>query len=586
MHKHNQQQPPNTVQISCGSQNDTHTHSPTDTQQPGMNTMDGSTKVVDVSKRTVKDGNQKVGRYTGQCRITTNKSTERRLYIPIGRGRMVYANKSVYDGEWKDGLWHGDGTLSTGSGGEAYDGEWIKGKRDGLGHQSDSNGNKYIGEWKDGYRDGVGSFTHHSGWTVEGQWEKDRYIKYSSVSGVTNANYESAFDWAQQQEVAAIVAPLVEAIGGLGVDMSLLLRDARSKGLAAGARFFLDKLRQTALHMACKKGKMNEVKRLLKDGAEVDEEDKDGFTALDVAILHSHLGVARVLCKKIDIDPFGIANHDPSLYWAAHAGRVNVVKELIEKRADIEVKDDHGWTPLHCASRNGHLDVVKCLVANKADVNAKDHDGDTPLHWASRNGHLNVVQFLFEHKADINAKTNYGSTPLHLASNGHYLDVVQFLVEHKADINAKDKDGWAPLHWASGRGHLGVVRHLVKKKADIHAKDEGGMTPLHWASQNGRLIVVKFLVDNKADINAKDNNGDTPLHYASWKGQLYIVKFLVNNDVDINVKQKDGWTPLHRASEKGHLDVAWYLLSRGWAKFEVRVAFVVVLLAVLLLRFQ
>ena len=81
------------------------------------------TKVVDVSKRTVKDGDGKVGKYTGQCCVTTNKSTGRRLYIPIGLGRMEYCTKSEYGGEWKDGMWHGDGALSTRSDGETYEGQ-------------------------------------------------------------------------------------------------------------------------------------------------------------------------------------------------------------------------------------------------------------------------------------------------------------------------------------------------------------------------------------------------------------------------------------------------------------------------------
>ena len=88
--------------------------------------MNKPTKVVDVSKRTIKDGNGKEGKYTGQCLVTTNKSTGRRVHIPAGQGRMVYANNSVYDGEWEDGLWHGDGILSAGSGGETYDGQWMR----------------------------------------------------------------------------------------------------------------------------------------------------------------------------------------------------------------------------------------------------------------------------------------------------------------------------------------------------------------------------------------------------------------------------------------------------------------------------
>ena len=46
---------------------------------------------------------------------------------------MEYTNSAKYDGEWKNGLWHGYGTFTPTSDGQTYNGKWMKGKRDGLG---------------------------------------------------------------------------------------------------------------------------------------------------------------------------------------------------------------------------------------------------------------------------------------------------------------------------------------------------------------------------------------------------------------------------------------------------------------------
>ena len=294
--------PLNIVQIPIGSFDDASTV--TNSQQLGVDAMDKPTEVIE---RTVKDGNGKVGKYTGKCRIEKNTSTGRPVHIPTGQGRMKYLNNSVYDGEWEDGLWHGHGTFTTTSGSETYDGEWIKGKRDGLGEQLDSEGNQYVGEWKDDVEAGAGSFNHHSGWTVEGQWEKDRCTECISVGGLTVANYESAYEWAQQQDATVIIPPLVEAIEGLGINFP---------------RFLGGKKRQTALHVASKAGDMDEVKRLLEDGAEVDKESKDGFTALDIVILNVHLDIARELCEKMNIDTDWLDGIASSLLWAAGLGRL------------------------------------------------------------------------------------------------------------------------------------------------------------------------------------------------------------------------------------------------------------------------
>ena len=457
----------------------------TDTTEPA--------KVVDVVERTVKDGNGNVGNYTGKCRIEKNTSTGRRMYIPTGQGRMDYVDHTVYEGEWEDGLWHGDGTLSTVSDCNAYDGEWVKGKRDGLGRQLDSAGNEYAGDWMDDCRDGGGSFAHHSGWTVEGRWEKDRCIECSSISGLTEVNYESAYEWAHQQDASVVIPPLLEAIGGLGVDMSRFLRDASSKGWTSAVRFMKDEFGLTVLHVASKEGNMDEVKRLLEDGAEVDKKNKDGFTALDVAILNGHFDIARELCEKMNIDTDGLDGSASSLHWAAGLGRVNVVKELIGKGGGIEVKEKDSWTPLHYASRNGHLNVVKFLVENKADIHAKDTLGWTPLHLASANSQLNVAKFLVANKADIHAKNKCDSTPLHTASMEGHLDIVKFLIQHKADIEAKMIYGLTPLHCASWNGRLDVAKFLVANKADINAKGQSGFTPLNMAGFFNHSDVVDYL---------------------------------------------------------------------------------------------
>ena len=270
----------------------------------------------------------------------------------------------------------------------------MKGKRNGLGDQLDSAGNEYAGDWMDDVRAGAASFTHHSGWTVDGRWEKDRCIECTSVGGLTVANYESAYEWAQQHGAAVVIPPLVEAIERLRVDMYRFLRDACSKGWTSVVQFMKDKCGLTALHVASKEGNMDEVKRLLKEGAEVDKEDKDGFTALDVAILNVHLDIAKELCEKMNINTWMLGESASSLHWAAWIGRLNVVKELIGKGGDIEGKDNGGRTPLHWASWNGHLNVVKFLVENKADIHAKNYYGRTPLHLAKLRGITSVAEYL------------------------------------------------------------------------------------------------------------------------------------------------------------------------------------------------
>jgi hypothetical protein len=74
---------------------------------------------------------------------------------------------------------------------------------------------------------------------------------------------------------------------------------------------------------------------------------------------------------------------------------------------------------LHSAAYFENLEVVQKSIEYDADINAKDEDGWTPLFWASRGYYFKDVsglRLLLEHGADVNARADDGFTPLHRAS--------------------------------------------------------------------------------------------------------------------------------------------------------------------------
>ncbi|MCL7390365.1 MAG: ankyrin repeat domain-containing protein [Thaumarchaeota archaeon] len=103
--------------------------------------------------------------------------------------------------------------------------------------------------------------------------------------------------------------------------------------------------------------------------------------------------VRRLLDKGADVNARNDWWETP-LHHAANGGHLSVVKLLVERGADINARDINGWTPLHYAAQNGYLDVIEFLVEKGADVDAKNKDGGTPLDLAKKKKHWDIVNFL------------------------------------------------------------------------------------------------------------------------------------------------------------------------------------------------
>ncbi|MFP3020524.1 MAG: ankyrin repeat domain-containing protein [Wolbachia sp.] len=167
-----------------------------------------------------------------------------------------------------------------------------------------------------------------------------------------------------------------------------------------------------------------------------------------------------------------------SLHSAARENKVIEAEDLLKKGADINAKDDKGWTPLHEAASKGSLELAKLFVKERADVNAKNNKGWTPLHEAVQSGHSNIVEFLIDtNGTDIEAKSNNEkNTPLHVAANTGQLGIVNLLANKKANVNAVNKYGKKPLDIARERNHQDVVDLLTpktsRKRRDVSNEQE------------------------------------------------------------------------------------------------------------------
>lgn len=178
-------------------------------------------------------------------------------------------------------------------------------------------------------------------------------------------------------------------------------------------------------------------------------QDDLGYTPPHDAAMNGCIDVVRdLLAAGADCSRRCRTWGQTALYLAAATGRrVNVVRAIVEHRADVNAVDRCGVTALHvAASYHDKVEVLEVLVKAAASIEQERHDGRTPLHASARNNRPAAVHTaMLRHGASIRKQDGSGRSPLHLAvaypGFSTVAEVVDLLLRWGADDKAKDGKG-------------------------------------------------------------------------------------------------------------------------------------------------
>ena len=308
-----------------------------------------------------------------------------------------------------------------------------------------------------------------------------------------------------------------------------------------------------SVHQAAIEGDIEQIKRFLSEGADMDLLDEEESTPLYHAVKAGKTEAARFLVDAgadvnagfspplsvaVDADDIAMAEYliahgarvdlpqrSPLLEEASYSSSVEMVELLIDKGDGINGM----WRAWEGAIEEGRRDIWELLLRKGMDINSVDEDGVTPLGLAMMMENDEMVGFLMSKGAvfDLTYRGLRGLTALHYAAVSGNQEIAEQYLAGGGDVNARDGVyEFAPLHYAARFGNKEIAEVLIADGADIKAKDKWGYQPIHWAAYHDRPDIVELLMAKGADVNARTSLDQTPLQLAQERSNTATIEIL------------------------------------------------------------
>jgi len=413
-------------------------------------------------------------------------------------------------------------------------------------------------------------------------------------------------------------------LNGNGDIVGMITADSRPFGRAVGFNKVIDLLRswdysvllrrqdnenvKKPVDLAAEKGDVSEVRRLLRDCAQVDA------TALNNAAKSGSVEIMQFLLdasKELNWSQY----LNDAVYWTFQGGKIEALNFLIEKGADIgqfhlirAVQEGTAETVrivLKHLRRNDfydlqnatylitdavereNLEMVRILLEAGAPVNPTASTVSRgPLHTAVKNGDLEMVKVLLDYGADptfgrycgssiddaveaIYENRPEGSEPSKQVYE-RQLEIIFLLLENTKTLRGECT---GVFQWAVSKNNIKMARRMLA----LGVQPDEGVTigyfsdsvprkyPLFVAVENNSLEMLQLLLKNGANVNSKGwylgvSNYCTPLLLAIFHNRHLVARELIKYGANVNAGSPH---PIHFAIQQNNISMLQLLIESG-----------------------
>eukprot|EP00475_Leptophrys_vorax_P040504 TRINITY_DN7512_c0_g1_i1.p1 TRINITY_DN7512_c0_g1~~TRINITY_DN7512_c0_g1_i1.p1 ORF type:complete len:515 (-),score=147.48 TRINITY_DN7512_c0_g1_i1:133-1677(-) len=217
---------------------------------------------------------------------------------------------------------------------------------------------------------------------------------------------------------------------------------------------------------------------------------------------------------------------------------------------DINDANDGKGTPLHLAANAPNLAAVKLLVERGADLRIKNAQNLNVLEVAQFKRSKALIKYLEEKFAEVTQDAPQG------IENSASPDALPSASSSPADESKQDDDEFRKvLSGPISDWRVGTSEERERLLLEACAK--------------GDLEGVQKLDELEVSYLCADSDGNQPLHLAAFSGSSELVRFLISKGVCRQPRNDRNWTPLHSACAGGSLSTVRFLAEEALLQVDV-----------------
>lgn len=150
-------------------------------------------------------------------------------------------------------------------------------------------------------------------------------------------------------------------------------------------------------HACARFNRLEELRRLITNGVNLDKKDEFGAAALHYAIAYKNFDVIALLLEHGADVTVQDSDGSTALHYACEHKLPHVAEELLKKNPGlVAIADKHGNQPLWTAAFNpkGDYELVLLVLRYGADPEHRNNVNLTPIDSAKRSGDDALLQIL------------------------------------------------------------------------------------------------------------------------------------------------------------------------------------------------